>query len=158
MPLLIGLVLSIQEIPNHINLKNCKVQIQEETTESALTIVTNAKNVKEGMRVVVATVGTELEDIGVVESKVVGGVKSSGFFCDSKMCGWGSINPGLAVNVSDSFLIGSEAPAQNPRSVANAESSNEMTLKEMKEAEKAARKAAVKEKRAEKAAAKKEKS
>ena len=158
MPLLIGLVLSIQEIPNHINLKNCKVQIQEETTESALTIVTNAKNVKEGMRVVVATVGTELEDIGVVESKVVGGVKSSGMFCDSKMCGWGSINPGLVVNVSDSFLIGSEAPAQNPRSVANAESSNEMTLKEKKEAEKAARKAAVKERRAEKAAAKKEKS
>ena len=159
MPLIVGLLETVEEVANSQNLKKCLVQVSSDQEQEKLTIVTNAKNVKQGMRVVVAPVGMELEDVGVVESKVVGGVRSSGMLCDSKMCGWASTNPGLAVTLPDTFELGSEAPLQNPRSaIASGDQGveGELSIKQKKELEKAARKAALKEKRAEKAAAKKE--
>lgn len=162
MPLIVGLLVAVEEVANSQNLKKCLVQVSSDEEQEKLTIVTNAKNVKQGMRVIVAPVGMELEDVGVVESRVVGGVRSSGMLCDSKMCGWASTNPGLAVSLPDTFELGSEAPSQNPRSAtlnATATSGDqvegELSIKQKKELEKAARKATLKEKRAEKAAAKK---
>lgn len=160
MPLIVGLVTLVEEVNNSQNLKKCLIQVSNDTDHEKLTIVTNAKNVKQGMRVVVASVGTVLPDEGTsVESKVIGGVRSSGMLCDAKMCGWSSTNPGLAVSLPDSFELGQEAPSQNPRSMmatTTAEPDGELSIKQKKELEKAARKAALKEKRAEKAAAKKD--
>jgi hypothetical protein len=62
------------------------------------------------------------------------------------MLGWGSTNQGLAVNIPDDIDVGSSAPLSNPRS--SKPQQEEMTLKEKKELEKAARKQALKEKRA----------
>jgi tRNA-binding EMAP/Myf-like protein len=159
MPLIVGLVTLVEEVNNSQNLKKCLIQVSNDTDHEKLTIVTNAKNVKQGMRVVVASVGTVLPDEGnSVESKVIGGVRSNGMLCDAKMCGWSSTNPGLAVSLPDSFELGQEAPSQNPRMMATttAEPDGELSIKQKKELEKAARKAALKEKRAEKAAAKKD--
>ena len=65
-------------------------------------MVTNAKNVRESSRVIVALPGalvpseTDFEDKVEVKETSVGGVKSEGMFCDERMLGWGT-QVGVAV-------------------------------------------------------------
>ncbi|KAJ3305171.1 hypothetical protein HDV03_001933 [Kappamyces sp. JEL0829] len=84
MPFVVGLVLESSEIPGAQKLKALKVDIGDDV----LDIVTNASNVKAGMKTVVATEGTSVEgDDGseiVVAARAVGGVKSRGIICDGK--------------------------------------------------------------------------
>ncbi|KAJ3362793.1 hypothetical protein HDU91_003288 [Kappamyces sp. JEL0680] len=154
MPFVVGLVLESSDIPGAQKLKALKVDIGDDV----LDIVTNASNVKAGMKTVVATEGTSVEgDDGseiVVAARAVGGVKSRGIICDGKMLGWGSTNQGLAVRLPDEFIPGSPAPASNPRSMSAVPASGEPTIKEKKEQEKAARKAELQAKRAAKKAEK----
>ena len=91
--------------------------------DDALTIVTNAQNVRESSRVVVACVGAvvpkgaEEGDDGAttVGRRAVGGVMSEGMLCDSKMLSWSGGGEGVAVQVPDTFPPGSPPPPSRPR-------------------------------------------
>ena len=68
---------------------------------------------------VVATNGTSvLGDDGEpleIKKAVVGGVTSEGMLCDSKMLRWIGGAKGIAVNLPDSFAVGSPPPSSKPR-------------------------------------------
>merc|ERR1712216_177462 len=70
----VGLVLTAEAVPKKDKLLELCVDVGG---EEPLQIVTNAPNVQEGSRVVVATVGSMVGD-EVVKDAVVGGVKSNG--------------------------------------------------------------------------------
>ena len=85
------------------------------SSSAELGIVTNASNVKEGSRVVVATIGTELSDGTVVQKANVGGCPSEGMLCDAPMLGWTGGGAGAAALVPESFAPGDAPPATRPR-------------------------------------------
>lgn len=87
-------------------------------TEQSLTIVTNAKYVSEGKRVVVALVGAKIgdpEDGLVVKKRSIGGVMSEGMICDAPMLKWAGGAAGQAVFLSEEFVPGSKPPMSRPR-------------------------------------------
>jgi len=157
MPRVVGLVLTVAPVSG--NLRELTVDIG---ATDPLTIVTNAPNVREGSRTVVATVGTELDVNGetvIVKRLSVGGVMSSGMICDSGMCGWVGGGAGIAVQVPADLALGSSAPTSKPRlgGVGDAAASDappELSDKELKAKEKAERKAAAAAKKEARKAAK----
>ncbi len=50
-----------------------------------------------------------------VTKATVGGIISEGMLCDSRMLGWVGGAQGIAVNLPDSFDIGSVPPSSKPR-------------------------------------------
>eukprot|EP00519_Triparma_laevis_P004443 CAMPEP_0182515600 /NCGR_PEP_ID=MMETSP1321-20130603/38478_1 /TAXON_ID=91990 /ORGANISM="Bolidomonas sp., Strain RCC1657" /LENGTH=169 /DNA_ID=CAMNT_0024723047 /DNA_START=131 /DNA_END=636 /DNA_ORIENTATION=+ len=92
-------------------------------SEDPITVVTNAPNVRENTRLVVATVGAvipcnidpEDDDAVVISRTSVGGVMSEGMVCDSKMLNWVGGGEGVAVQVPSTFELGSEPPTSKPR-------------------------------------------
>jgi tRNA-binding EMAP/Myf-like protein len=145
--LVVGLVEECAAIPGKDRLKHLKVNVGDSTLE----VITNAPNVQIGTRTVVATLGTEIEMNGetiVVEKQTVSGFTSEGIICDSKMCGWTGGALGIAVQVPESLPLGSPCPSTKPRADGFQQVEKELSLKEKKELEKQARKAALKEKRA----------
>ena len=84
-----------------------------------LTIVTNAPNVAEGTRVVVATVGSFITNAEGEPQKVlkanVGGVNSEGMLCDNPMLKWTGGGAGIAAVVPESFALGDTPPSSRPR-------------------------------------------
>ena len=80
-----------------------------------LKIVTNAPNVTVGARVVVATVGTVLNDDITVAKRAVGGTMSEGILCDCPMLGWTGGGAGTAALLTENFAPGDEPPASRPR-------------------------------------------
>ena len=93
-------------------LKSCKIDVG---SGNEVTIVTNASNVAEGSRVVVATVGAVLKDETTVQKKSVGGVPSEGMLCDGPMLGWVGGGAGAAALVPDTFAAGDRPPERRPR-------------------------------------------
>ena len=89
---LVGQVLSLEALSG--KLKKRQVDIGQ---ENPLTIVTNAPNVRENSRVIVATVGSIVngEEVKAVS---VGGCKSHGMLCDAPMLGWAGGGAGTAVS------------------------------------------------------------
>lgn len=79
-----------------------------------LTIVTNAPNVAEGSRVVVATVGAVVGE-ETIKKASVGGVTSEGMLCSNPMLGWTGGGANTAALVPDSFAPGSTPPEKAPR-------------------------------------------
>jgi tRNA-binding EMAP/Myf-like protein len=145
--LLVGLVEECSPVPGKDRLKHLKVNIGD----SILEVITNAPNVQLGTRTIIATLGTEIEVNGeaiIVEKQTVNGLVSEGVVCDSKMCGWSGGAQGIAVQIPDSLALGSPCPSLKPRADGFQQMEKELTLKEKKELEKQARKAALKEKRA----------
>ena len=67
--------------------------------------MTNAPNVKENIRVVVATVGATLRDESVVKKANVGGVVSEGMLCDSPMLNWQGIGYILFIIYQNNFFL-----------------------------------------------------
>mmetsp|Transcript_30232 Transcript_30232/g.69308 ORF Transcript_30232/g.69308 Transcript_30232/m.69308 type:complete len:189 (-) Transcript_30232:138-704(-) len=99
-------------------LKKCVIDIGVD--EGTINVVTSAQNVRVGSRVVVAPVGSKIRDRdgdGFIQVKraTVGGVISMGMLCDSTMLGWAGGAKGVAVQVPDSFPIGSAPPKIKPR-------------------------------------------
>ena len=114
----VGVVLSVEENAKKggKTLRICSVNIGE---DEPVTIVTNAPNVREGSRVVVAPAGTtvlndEGEEMEVTKTSV-GGVMSHGMMCDSRMLGWTGGAAAVAVQVPESIAIGEAPPATKPR-------------------------------------------
>eukprot|EP00747_Dinoflagellata_sp_TGD_P080376 gnl/TRDRNA2_/TRDRNA2_160865_c0_seq3.p1 gnl/TRDRNA2_/TRDRNA2_160865_c0~~gnl/TRDRNA2_/TRDRNA2_160865_c0_seq3.p1 ORF type:complete len:180 (-),score=54.22 gnl/TRDRNA2_/TRDRNA2_160865_c0_seq3:52-591(-) len=112
----VGLVVSAEKIAGKDKLLELKVDVGG---ENPLPIVTNAGNVKEGCRVVVATVGSTISDKGEdveVKKSNVGGKPSEGMLCDAPMLGWvGGGGAGAAALLPESFEVGSTPPASRPR-------------------------------------------
>ena len=86
-----------------------------------LTIVTSW-DVSEGMRVVIAVVGSFVNEAEVVES-VVSGVSSCGLLCDGTMLGWtgAGVAAGSPALLPSSFAPGDAAPSERPKRGGKAE-------------------------------------
>jgi len=121
----IGLVKSVDAIPKQKDLKKVMVDVignGEET--SFVQIVTNAKYIDAGWKVVVALenaivpAGASLEDgTDAIQIKPtsVGGVKSSGMLCDSPMLNWTGGAKGAVQQLPETFVIGDKPPVARPR-------------------------------------------
>ncbi|KAJ3253759.1 hypothetical protein HK103_000351 [Boothiomyces macroporosus] len=152
----VGLVLTCEPVQGKDKLKEITVDIGE---GEPVTIITNAPNIQEGSKTVVATIGTELEINGeTIELKKtnVGGRPSFGMVCDSKLCGWKGGAEGIAVQIPEDIPVGSPCPVSKPRMGGFEQKEEELSIKDKKALEKAAKKAAAKEKRAAKKEAKTE--
>ena len=142
--LVIGVVRSVKPIAGKQSLRECEVDVG---AGEDLIIVTNASNVRDGTRTVVALVGTEVEIDGetvVIKKTSVGGIMSCGMLCDAPMCGWVGGGVGIAVQVPPEFHPGDPAPKAKPRLGGGVETvsvSPAMSDKEIKAKEKAERKA-----------------
>eukprot|EP00405_Crypthecodinium_cohnii_P001964 CAMPEP_0194764180 /NCGR_PEP_ID=MMETSP0323_2-20130528/21496_1 /TAXON_ID=2866 ORGANISM="Crypthecodinium cohnii, Strain Seligo" /NCGR_SAMPLE_ID=MMETSP0323_2 /ASSEMBLY_ACC=CAM_ASM_000346 /LENGTH=174 /DNA_ID=CAMNT_0039690715 /DNA_START=65 /DNA_END=589 /DNA_ORIENTATION=+ len=107
----VGLIQTVAAVPGKDKLKVVEVDVGE---EKALQIVTNAGNVKEGSRVVVAKVGAIVNDEPIKKGNV-GGQMSEGMLCDGPMLGWTGGGAGAAALLPDSFEVGGPPPDQRPR-------------------------------------------
>lgn len=104
MPFIVCEVTSIEPVVGKAKLRKLTVNIGDGS--EGVTVVTNAPNVREGTRTVLATVGTEVEVEGEavqVTKSNVGGVVSEGMICDSVMLGWTGGAAGIAVQVPANF-------------------------------------------------------
>lgn len=104
-----GLVTSVEDIAD--KLKACSIDIGG---GNDVTIVTNAANVEEGSRVVVATVGAVVGE-EALKKRSVGGRTSEGMLCDAPMLGWVGGGAGAAALVPEAFGPGSRPPERRPR-------------------------------------------
>jgi len=76
--------------------------------DGPITVVSNAPNIRNGTRTVMATIGTEFEnnetgEKDTVRKTAVGGVYSEGIICDSVMLNWVGGGAGVAVQVIASY-------------------------------------------------------
>jgi tRNA-binding EMAP/Myf-like protein len=106
-----GLITGIEDIAD--KLKACTIDVGGGDGQE-VTIVTNAPNVGEGVRVVVATVGAIVGD-EALKAKTVGGRTSQGMLCDAPMLGWTGGGAGNAALVPDAFAPGARPPDRRPR-------------------------------------------
>mmetsp|Transcript_151396 Transcript_151396/g.267222 ORF Transcript_151396/g.267222 Transcript_151396/m.267222 type:complete len:189 (+) Transcript_151396:59-625(+) len=111
----VGLVLEAEKVAGKDKLLQLKVDVGG---GEPLPIVTNAGNVKEGVRVIVATVGAMISIKGEeeeVKKANVGGCPSEGMLCDGPMLGWTGGGSGAAALVPESFEVGATPPSSRPR-------------------------------------------
>eukprot|EP00434_Breviolum_minutum_P023972 symbB.v1.2.021157.t1/scaffold1815.1/size100239/2 len=106
----VALVQSCEAVPGKDKLKKLEVDVGN---GEILKIVTNASNVKDGSRVVVAKVGALVDGVALKKS-VVGGCPSEGMLCDGAMLGWSGGGSGAAL-LPDSFEVGAVPPDARPR-------------------------------------------
>ena len=121
----VGLVKSVDAIPKQKDLKKVMVDVVGDGEEASFVqIVTNAKYIDAGWKVVVALenaivpAGASLDDgTDAIQIKPtsVGGVKSSGMLCDSPMLNWTGGAKGAVQQLPDTFAIGDKPPAARPR-------------------------------------------
>lgn len=121
----VGNVLSVEAIAKQKDLKKVMVDVTGSADEStAVQIVTNAKYIEAGWKVVVALenaivpAGSKLdEDPNAIQIKAtaVGGVISRGMLCDSPMLKWTGGAKGAVQQLPESFNIGDEPPSARPR-------------------------------------------
>ena len=112
----IGVITDLVELK--APLRACTIDVG---SESPVTVVTNAKNVRTNSRVVVAMIGATVHSGGAeieIKSTMVGGTKSAGMLCDEKMLDWGT-TVGVAVQAPDSLPIGGDVPDENPNKPRN---------------------------------------
>ena len=107
----VGVVLEVAPVPNKDKLLALQVDVGGGTT---VPIVTNAGNVAEGSRIVVAKVGATINETPVKKANV-GGAISEGMLCDAPMLGWVGGGAGAAALVPESFAAGARPPESRPR-------------------------------------------
>jgi len=113
MGFVVGKVADLEKVAGKDKLLKLNVDVG---SGAPLTLVTNAPNVSEGSHVVVAMVGTELNDGTEVKKATVGGVSSEGMLCDPPMLGWVGGGSGNAALVPpEQFAPGSAPPPERPR-------------------------------------------
>ncbi len=89
--IVVGEIIAVNEHPNADGLSICLVSTGSET----LTIVAGAPNVRVGLRVPVATIGTMLPNGLKIEGVELRGVQSSGMMCSEKELGLGDDHSGI---------------------------------------------------------------
>lgn len=107
----VGFITSCEPIAGKDKLRKLVLDIG---AAAPITVVTNAPNVAEGVKVVVATIGTEVGEI-VIKKTAVGGVVSEGMLAEPKNLGWVGGGAGIACVVPDSFAPGDAPPSSRPR-------------------------------------------
>ena len=121
----VGIVLSVENkaVPGKKPLKICSIDIGNATDgggggEGPITVVTNATNVRDGSRIVVAPIGSCVIDENgeelMIKRTVVSGTSSEGMLCDARMLGWGSGSAGIAAQVPETCAPGSAPPTTRP--------------------------------------------
>eukprot|EP01039_Chlorochromonas_danica_P000316 gene316-338_t len=124
----VGLVVRVEPIAKSKDLKLCHIDVVGNgEEESVLPVVTNAKYVEPGWRVVVACIGAVVpagatysegdDEDGVIKvsKRQVQGVESRGMICDCPMLGWSGGAKGFIQQLPDSFAVGSSPPDSRPR-------------------------------------------
>jgi tRNA-binding EMAP/Myf-like protein len=121
----IGKVLSVGPIAKQKELKKVLVDvIGDDDGSKAVQIVTNAKYIEAGWKVVVAlenavvpagAVLDEDPDAIQIKATAVGGVMSRGMLCDSPMLKWTGGAKGMVQQLPDSFNVGDAPPSARPR-------------------------------------------
>jgi len=121
----VGCILAVEPVQKQKDLKKVLVDIVGDQDESkAIRVVTNAKHVEVGDRIVVALVdaivpaGARLdEDSNAIQVRPtsVAGVMSHGMLCDSVMLGWTGGAKGVAQKMPSSCQVGSPPPSSRPR-------------------------------------------
>jgi tRNA-binding EMAP/Myf-like protein len=106
-----GLVLTCEPVAGKDKLKRLSVDVGGATP---ITLATNAPNVVEGSRIVVATVGAIVEG-EPLKKATVGGVPSEGMVCSNPMLGWTGGGANTAALLPDSFKPGDAPPDKAPR-------------------------------------------
>lgn len=113
--IVVGLVTEAVEVPKK-SLTKLTVDIGADET---ITIVSNAKHLEAGIRVVCAKIGAVIGDLdndGFTVTKTnVGGVNSEGVLCDCPMLNWTGGAAGAAVKLPESFQPGDSPPDERPR-------------------------------------------
>ncbi len=120
----VGVVLSVQNktVPGKKPLKVCSIDVGNNDSDDnggrPITVVTNATNIRDGSRIVVAPIGSCVMDENgeeiTIKKTVVGGTSSEGILCDARMLGWGSGSSGIAAQVPESYAPGSCPPTKRP--------------------------------------------
>jgi len=115
----VGVVLNVEALKKDLK----KVVVDVKGSGEGVQIVTNAKYIEAGWKVVVALekaivpAGASVEDGDGVEVKKtsVGGVMSHGMLCDSAMLNWTGGAKGFVQQLPDDSEVGSAPPASRPR-------------------------------------------
>ena len=110
MGFVVGVVLTCEPVQGKDKLKALTVDVG---AADPLAIVTNAPNVQTQSRVVVATVGTELNNGETVKKANVGGAPSEGMVCDPPMLGWVGGGAGAAARTPGAICV--RARVSGPR-------------------------------------------
>eukprot|EP00980_Cylindrotheca_fusiformis_P016304 scaffold4844_cov112-Cylindrotheca_fusiformis.AAC.2 len=115
----VGIVLSCEEVAKKGGKPLKVLTVDVGSGDEAVPVVTSAPNVREGSRVVVAlagsaVVGDDGEEMTLSKTSIAGH-PSWGMICDSKMLGWSGGAAGVAVQLDDSFPVGSAPPDSKPR-------------------------------------------
>lgn len=121
----VGKVLSVEAIPKQKDLKKVMVDVTGNDDEStAVQIVTNAKYIEAGWKIVVAMenavvpAGASIDEdpnAVLIKGCAVGGVMSRGMICDSPMLNWTGGAKGVVQQLPDTFNVGDKPPASRPR-------------------------------------------
>lgn len=106
----VGLIVGCEEVTGT---KLKKIQVDVGASEP-IDVVTNAPNVKEGIRIVVACAGATVDGVKIKRTQI-SGIPSNGVVCDSVMLGWTGGGAGTAVTLPESFAVGTAPPPQRPR-------------------------------------------
>ncbi len=93
---IVSTIKSIEKHPNADNLSICSV----DTGKEDLTVVCGARNISEGNRVPLATVGSRLGDF-VIEQKKLRGVESYGMLCSERELGLSDDHSGIFILPDD---------------------------------------------------------
>ncbi len=97
----VGKIISMNQHPENKKLSVCQVDIKEEI----LQIICGAKNMKVSDKVAVALDGAKLPQIGIVKSKKLKNVLSSGMLCSASELGIEQgISPGILILEEDAIL------------------------------------------------------
>lgn len=97
----VGRITAIHHHPENIKLSVCQVDIKEET----LQIICGAKNMKVSDKVAAALDGARLPQIGIIKSKKIKNLLSSGMLCSTSELGIEQgISPGILILEEDAVL------------------------------------------------------
>jgi predicted RNA-binding protein with EMAP domain len=119
-----GEVMQVEPIPKQKDLKKVMVDVKGEGSEKWLQIVTNAKYIEVGWKVVVALENAvvpaganedENPEAIRVKPRAVGGVMSNGMLCDCPMLGWVGGAKGALQQLPQEYVVGDEPPSSRPR-------------------------------------------
>lgn len=111
-PLVVGEIASCKRVPKSDKLKICMVDVGK---DGLVQVVCGGKNAREGIRVILASVGSLVPATGVKLQKAkIKGVDSFGMICSGKEMGWAE-DADEVVELDSEFELGSVAPVQYPK-------------------------------------------
>lgn len=97
-------VAKILEVENHPNSKKLHL-LKVDNGSEILNIVCGAPNVREGMKIALAQIGTKMSEDFVIEKATIAGYESFGMCCSEKELGLSDNNDGI-LEITDDFALG----------------------------------------------------